>query len=206
MNKALVAVALAAAALGHGSASASLVSCTVLSGTVLTSTGGGLAFSIANGIGTSSGGATGIISCPAIVVGSPGLFINSYQVLATAAYTDGPFGTTSGTTVSELFSLVGGPLSGASFLEQVSGGSSGASASPFQIGSTLGGATSYSGFSVNVASAVVAGGPVGTSRGQVFISFEVGPAAATVPEPGSLAVVLAGLTALGFTSRRSRAA
>ena len=103
-------------------ASATTVSCTVTSGTVLTSTLGGLGYSIANGIGTSTGGATGVISCPSISTGVG--TITNYQVLATVDYQGGPFGTTSGTSVSQVLTLVGGSLNGASVNATISGGNS----------------------------------------------------------------------------------
>ncbi len=183
-------------------ASATTVSCTVTSGTVLTATLGGLGYSIANGIGTSTGGATGTISCPSISTGVG--FINNYQVLATVDYQGGPFGTTSGTSVSQVLTLVGGSLNGASVNATISGGNSSTSVVPpvpFRIGSTLSGATSYSGFTVNVASSVTAGGPVAGSSGQVIISYDV---ATEAPEPSTYALMASGL--LGFGLLRLRAA
>lgn len=128
---------LAIAALGISPiASAITVSCTVTSGTVLTSTLGGLGYSIANGIGTSTGGATGVISCPAVSTGIGTL--NNYQVLATVDYQGGPFGTTTGTQVQEILTLVGGSLNGASLSAVISGGnSSSASFPPFRSRSGL---------------------------------------------------------------------
>lgn len=139
---------------------ATIANCTVTSGTVLTATLGGNGYSINNGIGTSTGGATGVISCPS--VSNPSGTIINYRVLATADYQGGPFGTVTGTQVTEIFSLVGGDLNGSSVTAIISGGNSSSSVvpvTPFQIGSTLSGATSYSAFSVNVASSVTLGGP-----------------------------------------------
>lgn len=182
-------------------ASATTVSCTVTSGTVLTSTLGGLGYSIANGIGTSTGGATGVISCPSVSTGVG--TISNYQVLATVDYQGGPFGTTSGTSVSQVLTLVGGSLNGASVNATISGGNSSSSVVPpvpFQIGSTLSGATSYSAFTVNVNSSVTAGGPVGGSSGQVVISYDI---TSGVPEPSTYALMASGLLGFGLLRLRS---
>jgi hypothetical protein len=192
-----------AVALAAETASAATVSCTVTSGTVLTSTLGGLGYSIANGIGTSTGGATGVISCPAISTGVGTL--TNYQVLATVDYSGGPFGTTSGTSVSEVLTLVGGSLNGSSVNAIVSGGAGSAAVVPpvpFQIGSTLSGATSYAAFTVNVASSVSLGGPVSNSTGQIVISYDVN-VPPQVPEPSTYVMLSAGLAALGLVRRRS---
>jgi hypothetical protein len=180
-------------------ASAIQVSCTVTSGTVLTSTLGGLGYSIANGIGTATGGATGTISCPAISTGIG--TITNYQVLATVDYQGGPFNTTSGTAVSQVLTLVGGSLNGSSVNATISGGNSSSGVVPpvpFQIGSTLSGATSYAGFTVNVASSVSLGGPVGGSSGQVLLSYDV---VEGVPEPGTYVMLSSALIGLGLLRR-----
>jgi hypothetical protein len=185
-----------------GAASAITVSCTVTSGTVLTSTLGGLGYSIANGIGTSTGGATGVISCPSISTGIG--TIQNYMVLATVDYAGGPFGTTTGTSVEQVLTLVGGSLNGSSVNAVVSGGQSSTNVLPpvpFQIGSTLGGATSYGAFTVNVASSTIMGGPVGVSTGQVVISYDVNTGA-PIPEPSTYALLSAGL--LGVVALRRR--
>lgn len=182
--------------------SAALVSCTVTSGTVLTATIGGLGYSIANGIGTATGGSTGVISCPSITTGVG--VIQNYQVLAAVDYQGGPFGTTAGTAVTQTLTLVGGSLNGTSVSPVITGGNSSSAVSlgsPFQIGSTLGGLTTYGAFTVNVTSSVTLGGPVGNSGGQVVLSYDVGPA---VPEPGTLGMLGAGLVTLGYFSRRRR--
>ncbi len=188
-------------------ASAATVSCTVTSGTVLTSTLGGLGYSIANGIGTSSGGATGVIACPSISTGIGTL--SNYQVLATVDYQGGPFGTTSGTSVSQLLTLVGGSLSGSSVNATISGGNSSSGVVPpvpFQIGSTLSGAASYPAFTVTVASSVSQGGPVGGSSGQVVINYDVSlppPPPSNVPEPSTYVLLSAGLVGFGLMKRRA---
>jgi hypothetical protein len=178
-------------------ASAITVSCTVTSGTVLTATNGGIAYSIANGIGTSTGAATGFISCPAIT--APGLTITNYQVLATVDYQGGPFNTTTGTSVNQILTLVGGSLNGSFVNATISGGNSSSGVVPpvpFQIGSTLSGASSYAAFTVNVASSVSLGGPVAGSSGQVVLSYEV------VPEPSTYVMMSAGLIGFGLLRKR----
>jgi hypothetical protein len=185
-------------------AHATSVSCTVTSGTVATSVLGGLGYAISNGIGNITGGATGVISCPAIST-APSLSITNYQVLATVDYGLGPFGTTSGTTVTEVLTLVGGSLSGSSVTAQISGGTSSSGVVPpipFQIGSTLSGSSTYAAFTVNVNSSVTAGGPVGFSGGQVVVSYDV----TSVPLPPSSALLLSGLLALVALGWRQRQA
>ena len=177
------------------------VNCTVTSGTVLTSTSGGTAYSIANGIGTSSGGATGVISCPGVSAGA-GNTISSYQVLATIDYQNGPIGTTSGTSVTQLLTLVGGSLNGASVNGVISGGNSSSGVVPpvpFQIGSTLSGAESYSAFTVNVTSSVSAGGPVSDSGGQVILRYDSNP---VIPEPSTYMLFAGGLIGVGLLKRK----
>jgi hypothetical protein len=182
-------------------ASATTANCTVTSGTVLTSSQGGLGYSIFSANGTSTGGATGVISCPAISVGFG--VINNYQVMAEIGYNFGPFGTSKGTQVDQTLTLLGGSLNGSSSTQSVFGGASPLSTSyspelNFQIGSTLSGATSYSAFTVNVNSVVAEGGPVGNSTGRVFISYDVSN---SVPEPSSFALIGIGIVA-GELARR----
>lgn len=185
-------------------ASAVTVSCTVTSGTVLTSTGGGLFYSIPNGIGFNNSPGTGIISCPAISTGSG--FIANYQVLGIVDYNGGPSGTSSGTQVEQILTLVGGSLNGSSVNAIISGGASSFSVipqTPFQIGSTLGGATSYAGFFVVVNSFVRNGGPVTASTGQVVVSYNV-QASNSVPEPSTYALFSTALLGLGYLRLRQR--
>lgn len=104
--------------------------------------------------------------------------------------------------MSQVLTLVGGSLNGASVNASVSGGNSSSVVVPpvpFQIGSTLSGATSYAAFTVNVASSVILGGPVAGSSGQVVISYDV----STVPEPPTYAMMSAALVGLGLLRRRS---
>jgi hypothetical protein len=141
-----------------------------------------------------------VISCPAISTGVG--TITNYQVLATIDYQGGPFGTTSGTQVSQVLTIVGGSLNGSSVNGTISGGNSSTGVVPpvpFQIGSTLSGATSYAAFTVNVASSVSAGGPVGGSSGQVVISYSVDNG---IPEPSTYIMMSAGLLGLGLLRKR----
>ena len=182
------------------SAFAITVACTVTSGTVLTSTNGGLGYSINNGIGVSTGGATGVISCPGVSTGV-GTIVN-YQLLATVDYQNGPFNTTSGTSVSQVLTAAGGSLNGSSVSAVISGGNSSSGVVPpvpFQIGSTLGGAMSYAAFTVNVNSSVTSGGPVAGSSGQIVLSYDVNTG---VPEPATYAMLSAGLVGLGLLRKR----
>jgi hypothetical protein len=193
-----------AMALAPAAAFAATVSCTVTSGTVLTSTLGGLGYAIANGIGTSTGGATGVIACPSITTGIGA--ITNYQVLATVDYQGGPFGTTSGTFVQQILTLIGGSLNGSSVAATISGGNSSSGVVPgvpFQIGSTLSGATSYAAFTANVQSLVSLGGPVGGSSGQLVISYDVQDKPSNVPVPSTL-VLVSGIAA-AFGLRRKLA-
>jgi hypothetical protein len=182
-------------------ASAAIVNCTVTSGSVLTATLGGVGYSIANGTGVANGNGTGTISCPAVVAAG-GNIITNYQVLATVDYQGGPFGTTSGTQVTQLLTLSGGALANASVSATVSGGNSSSGVVPpvpFQIGSTLSGQTSYAAFTVNVNSSVSLGGPVGGSSGQVVLSYTE---ASAIPEPSTYALLSAGLVGFGLLRRR----
>jgi hypothetical protein len=93
-----------------GFASAIVVNCIVASGTVLTAENGGMSFIIVFGDGTSTGGATGVISCPAVTA-DPGFTINSYQVIASADFT-ASLVTPVPTTVTMFYTLVGGGQNG----------------------------------------------------------------------------------------------
>jgi hypothetical protein len=187
------------AAIGFSAtASAIQLTCTVTGGTVLTSTNAGIGYSILNGIGNNSGMGTGTISCPSVSVGS-GLQIINYQVLATVDYQGGPFGTTSGTSVTQILTLMGGALNGATRNAVISGGNSSSGVippTPFQIGTTLNGGTSYGAFTVNVASSVTGGGPVAGSSGQIVLSYDV------VPEPSTYFMLSAGLVGFGLMRKR----
>lgn len=176
-------------------ASAAIVGCTVTSGTVLTSTNGGLAYSIANGIGTATGGATGVISCPAISTGFG--FLDNYQVFASLDYQGGP----TGTLVQQALIVKGGPLNNSTINPFLSSSNSPVA---FQIGSTLSGATSYAAFTVFVDSRITFGGPVTASSGQVVVSYDVQAPPTGVPEPSSYALMTAGLAGLGVLTRRRK--
>jgi hypothetical protein len=187
-----------------GLASATTVICTVTGGTVLVSQQGGTAFSINGGSGTSTGGSTGIISCPAITA-DPGFTINSYQVIATADFTSS-ISTPIPTTVTMLYTLVGGSQNGAtSPLVTVTNGpgigSNGSNpVSPFAVGANLTG--NQAAFTVNVTSTVTAGSPAASS-GSVGISYtEV--AVTGVPEPATLGLMGSALLGLGFLARRKK--
>jgi len=200
MKKTLLAMSLLA--FTTSIASAAIVTCTVVSGTVLTATSGGLGYLIDQGMGSNSLAGSGTITCPAVTAVGIGNVISNYQVLATVDYSGGPFGTTSGTTVSQILTLVGGSLAGSSVNGLISGGNSSSSVMPpvpFQIGSTLGGASSYAGFTVTVSSSVTLGGPVGGSTGQVLLSFDE---TSGIPEPSTYALISVGLIGLGFARRR----
>jgi hypothetical protein len=186
-----------------GLASATTVNCTVTAGTVLNVQQGGTAFTINGGNGTSTGGATGVISCPAVFA-DPGFTINSYQVLGTADFTSS-LTTPIPTTITMLYTLVGGGQNGVtSPLATVTNGpgigSNGSvPPSPFAIGANLTG--NQLAFTVNVTSTVTAGSP-SASSGSVGITFT--EVATSVPEPTALGLMGSGLLGLGFLARRKK--
>jgi hypothetical protein len=203
MNKLIGCAALLGSLFMAPAASATTVACTVTTGTVLTSFSAGSAYSIGGGNGTSTGGATGVISCPAIATGVG--FIDAYQVLAGIGYSGVDDATVDGTSVTQVLTLVGGALNG-SFAQAVASGgffpNTFTPSPPFQIGSTLSGATSYPAFTVNVASQLTSGGPVGAATGAVYVSFQVAQVSA-IPEPASVAMMLVSLGVLGsFVTRK----
>jgi hypothetical protein len=186
-----------------GLASATTAICTVTSGTVLNSQNGGTSFTINGGSGTSTGGATGIISCPSVSA-DPGFTINSYQVIATADFT-ASLSTPVPTTVTMLYTLVGGGENGVtSPLATISNGPGIGSnpsvpPSPFNIGANLTG--NQAAFTVNVASTVTAGS-LSASSGSVGITFT--EVSTSVPEPTALGLMGSGLLGLGFLARRKK--
>jgi hypothetical protein len=187
----------ALAAIATPASAATTIACTVVSSGVLTSTLGGAGYSIANAIGTVSGA----ITCPAVSAGSSGLITN-YKVLAVTDYQNAS-AQVSSHGVTQILTLVGGLLNGASVTAVSTGGTSSSvnsPANPFQIGSTLSGATNYAGFTVNVASSVTTGGPISNSGGQVFLSYDV------VPEPATWALMMAGFGLTGAAMRRKKMA
>jgi hypothetical protein len=197
MKRTLLALSLFALTTSVGSAAT--VICTVTSGTVLTQTLGGGGYVIDGAVGSNLAAGSGSITCPSVTA-SVGNTITSYGVFASIDYAGGPFGTVSGTTVSQTLTLVGGPLGGLSIMGLVSGGNSSNNVVPpvpFQFGTTLlASVTSYAGFTVNVSSVLAAGGPVGAATGQVRLQYE------ETPEPSTYALISVGLVGLGLARRR----
>ncbi len=185
---------------GGGLALATTVNCTVITGGVVTAS-----LDVAKIFAGESGGSLGVFNCPGINPGG-GLIINNLRLLATGDYDDGPFGTTSGTTVTQVFDVATGPFSPASQTILISGGNSSTTtipAVPFQIGSTLNGLTSTSSFIVNLSSHVTAGGGVAESSGQVVLSYTT---ASATPEPatyGTMAAALIGVSLIGRRRKKS---
>ncbi len=192
-------------------ASASLISCTVAGGTGYTGYTTGTADingSFANtGVSIANGGplaSTAVFSCPALNAGA-GNIITNFQLFGTGDYTGGPFGTTSGTQVTLVFSANAGPFNGATQTLMVSGGNSSNTfnpTTPFQLGSTAGGLQSYSAFTVNLSSTVNSG-TVGASTAQVVFSYTTAPVGET-PEPATLGLMGSALIGLGFLARRKK--
>ncbi len=189
-------------------ASAATISCTVSASGSLTpyTTGDGpnTGFSIA--AGNSGGDIAGAIACPSIDAGL-GNIITSWGIQATGDYTGGPFGTTSGTTVSMTYTVVGGLNNIQSQLLLVSGGNSSngfVPGTPFTLGPTQNpGTQTVNAFTVTINSLLSAGGPVGASTGQVVINYETRPVSDT-PEPATLGLMGSALLGLGFFGRRKK--
>jgi hypothetical protein len=191
-----------------GFTSAATISCTVsASGSLApytTSSGPNTGFSITGG--NSSGDIAGAISCPLIDAGA-GNIVSLWGVSATGDYTGGPFGTISGTTVSMTYTAVGSLNDGASQLLLVSGGNNSDTfvpSTPFALGSSqTPGTQTVAGFNVTINSLVTAGGPVGSSTGQVVINYETKPFS-DAPEPATLGMMGSALLGLGFFGRRKK--
>jgi hypothetical protein len=197
----------AAAAL---SANATVVSCTVSDDaghnltSVATGSGPNTGFSIAGGT-TGGSAATAAISCPGLDAGA-GLIITNFQLLGTAGYTGGPFGTTTGTQTTETFTALSGAFSGASVAQTSTGGTDPSvflPGNPFQIGSTVSpGTQTTSSFFVSILSSVSQGGPVAASSGQVVLSYTTQPVTSGVPEPVSMLLFGSGLLAVSLIGRK----
>ena len=205
MKKVLLLSVISCAFAGFASA-ATIISCTVTAAGQLTpyATGSGpnTGFSIANG--NSGGDIAGAISCPSIDAGL-GNIVTQWGIGATSDYTGGPYDTTSGTTVSMTYTVVGGLNDGVSQLLQVSGGNNSNTfvpSTPFALGPLQNPGTQIvSGFTVTINSALTEGGPVGSSTGQVVVAYETGPA---TPEPATLGLMGSALLGLGFFGRRKK--
>jgi PEP-CTERM motif len=206
MKKTIIALSFAALST---LAPAATVSCTVTPGGIVTgyntSTADINGSFVNTGASVAAGGplaSTAVFSCPAISAGA-GSVIQNYMVLATGDYTGGPFGTTTGTQVNLIYNVVGGPVGGAGQTLVVYGGNSSNNVTPptpFQLGTTQGGLSSYSGFTVNLASSVVSG-TVGASTAQVVLSYTV---QSGTPEPATLGLVGSALVGLGFLARKRK--
>jgi PEP-CTERM motif len=176
-------------------ASAATLSCTVSASGPLTpyttSFGPNTGFQIDGG--NSGGNIAGAIACPSIDAGA-GNIVTSWGISATGDYTGGPFDTSTGTTVNMTYSVVGGLNSGVSQLFVPS--------TPFTLGPVQNpGTQTVSAFGVTINSLVTAGGPVGSSTGQVVINYETGPA---TPEPATLGLMGTALLGLSFFGRRKK--
>jgi PEP-CTERM motif len=190
-------------------ASAATVSCTVTPAGIVTgystSTADINGSFVNTGARVTQGGtlaSTAVFTCPTITVAA-GSTIQNYQVLATGDYTGGPFGTTSGTSVTMGYLVNGGLVSGASQTLIVSGGNSSNNVvppTPFQLGATQGGVTTANGFTVSLSSQVTAG-TVGASTAQVVLSYTV---QSGTPEPATLGLVGSALVGLGFLARKRK--
>jgi hypothetical protein len=193
-----IGLATALAAVAAPASAATFATCTVVSSGPLTSTLGGAGYSIANAIGSVSGA----ITCPALAAAT-GIAYTNYKVFAVTDYQNASINSPLN-SVTQILTLVGGALSGATQTAISTGGISSSvnsPANPFQIGSTLAGpAASYGSFTVDVSSAVTTGGPISNSGGQIYLSYDV------VPEPATWALMLAGFGLTGAAMRQKKMA
>ena len=151
---------------------------------------------------------TAVFSCPGLDAGT-GFNLTNVQLLGTGDYDGGPFNTTSGTSVTEVFGVTSGPFNPASSVVlTIFGGNSSNGTNitvPFQIGSTLNpGLEILPGFTVNLSSIVTAG-TVAESSAQVVLSYSTASTTTPgVPEPATLGLMGGALLGLGFLARRKK--
>lgn len=182
-------------------AQATTITCTVITGGAV-SDGSNTAV-IAGGTLSS----TPVFNCGPIDAGAGNLLTNVF-LQGASGFDGGPFGTTSGTTVVEVFNSDSPFNNGNNPLtETMNGGNVSNSWNPgipFQLGNTLNpGTQTLAGFQVSLSSAVTAGGPVGSSTAQMVLNYTSTPIQGT-PEPATLGLMGSALLGLGFLVRRKK--
>jgi hypothetical protein len=159
---------------------------------------------IAGGVGTAT------LNCPSIDAGA-GFTIGNLQLLLASDYINGPISTTSGTTVSILYSA---SANFANHTEAVSGGfsSSGSTTDgnpnvgggPFLAETINVGTQTLAGFTLTETSSVMSGGPVNASTINAFLVYTPTAIQSGTPEPATLGLMGSALLGLGFLARRKK--
>lgn len=154
---------------------------------------------IPNGTGTAS------LSCPSIDAGS-GFIIGSLQLLLASDYINGPFGASSGTTVSVVYTPAANfgahtqaVTGGFSSTSSTTDGNPDSGGGPFLAETIFVNSQTLAGFTIQESSSVSAGGPVSASTVNAFLSYT---ASSPVPEPATLGLAGGALLALGCFARR----
>lgn len=149
---------------------------------------------------------TPVFSCPSLDAGS-GNLLSNVVLLGTGDYDGGPFGTITGTSVTEVFGVTTGPFALAATSLTVTGGNSSNATSipvPFQLGSTLNpGTQTLAAFTVNLSS-FVNSGTVAESSAQIALFYTTTSIVGPAPEPATLGLMGGALLGLGFLARRKK--
>jgi len=196
-------IVLSTAFVACASATTVNVSCTVTSNGNLIATTSSFGANTSWTIPQGNQSTASAISCGGFDSGA-GDIITSATLLATFGFTNGPFGTTSGSTASETVTAGAGAFNTDTVTETLTGGnvSTGYSpAVPDTLGTVSPGTETFGTFSVSVSSTCCsAGGPVDTS-GQVIVQYTYSSTTGA-PEPVSMLLFGSGLLAVSLVGRK----